>query len=167
MTHEKLSPEEAEHEFWQHLKHGQSVMLGVDVAGHHTQPMTAFAEPESNLVWFFTRDDLDLVKEVAANGDGKFVLVSKDEKIYADIRGTLSISRDKLRIDKYWNPMVAAWYPEGKDDPQLTLLRFVPDEGQLWVSKQGLIRLAFQMAKAKLSKTMPNVGGVADVNFKH
>ena len=63
--------------------------------------------------------------------------------------------------------MVAAWYPEGKADPRLTLVRFVPEEGQVWVSKQGLIRLAFQVAKANLSHTTPHLGGVTNVTFRH
>jgi general stress protein 26 len=27
-------------------------------------------------------------------------------------------------IDRLWNPFIAAWYEEGKDDPKLCLLRF-------------------------------------------
>jgi len=163
----KITPEEALNEFWGHLGNGQTVMLGVEAPGNHTQPMTAFAEEENNLVWFFTRDDLSFATDVERTPDGRLILMSKDQEVYADVHGTMSLSRDMTRIDKYWNPMVAAWYPDGKADPHLTLVRFVPDEGQIWVSKQGLIRLAFQVAKANLSHTMPDVGGVTSVTFRN
>ena len=33
-------------------------------------------------------------------------------------------------MDRYWNPVLSAWYPDGKDDPRLTLLRFDVDDGE-------------------------------------
>ena len=33
--------------------------------------------------------------------------------------------------------MVSAWFPEGKDDPELTLLKLVPVDAQVWVSRGG------------------------------
>ncbi len=167
MKPDKITPEEAVQELWRHLPHGTTVMLGVESPGNHTQPMTAFAEEDDNLVWFFTRDDLAFAKEVVRTPDGRLILMSKDKEVFADVRGVMSLERDMARIDKYWSPMVAAWYPEGKTDPRLTLVRFVPEEGQVWVSKQGLIRLAFQVAKANLTHTTPNVGGVTNVTFRH
>ena len=167
MTPDKITPDEAAREFWHHLGHGQAVMLGTEAPGNHTQPMTAFAEEDVNLIWFFTRNDLAFADEVARTPDGRLILMYRDQEVYADIRGTMSLTRDKTRIDKYWSPMVAAWYPEGKADPRLTLVRFVPEEGQVWVSKQGLIRLAFQVAKANLTHTTPDVGGVTSVTFPH
>ena len=167
MNSDHLTPEEAAHEFWRHLPQGTTVMLGVDAPGNHTQPMTAFAEEENNQVWFFTRDDLAFSQEVVRTPDGRLILMSKDKEVFADVRGVMSLERDAARIDKYWSPMVAAWYPEGRADPRLTLVRFVPEEGQVWVSKQGLIRLAFQVAKANLSHTTPNLGGVTNVTFRH
>ena len=73
--------------------------------------------------------------------------------------------RNAALIDKHWNPILAAWYPEGKDDPHLTLLRFDADDGRVWVSKKGPVRFMFEVAKANLTKTLPDVGGVADVNL--
>jgi general stress protein 26 len=166
MADDKITPAEAEREFWKHLSDGTTVMLGINDPDQHTQPMTAFAEPENHAVFFFTRDDLDLARETGAGKDTRLILMSKDREVYADIRGSMACLRDRARIDKYWNPMVAAWYPAGKDDPHLVLLRFVPEDGQVWVSKKGLVRLAFEVVKANVTHTMPKVGGVTDVAFR-
>ena len=74
--------------------------------------------------------------------------------------------RNAALIDKHWNPVLAAWYPEGKDDPHLTLLRFDADDGRIWVSKKGPVRFMLEVAKANLTKTVPDAGGVADVNLQ-
>jgi general stress protein 26 len=85
--------------------------------------------------------------------------------VHACIHGALSIDQDRERIDRYWNPVVAAWYPDGKDDPQLTLVRFDGEDGRVWVSDKGVLGFGYQILKANLTKTLPDAGGVADVNL--
>lgn len=161
-----LTPAEAEKEFWKHLKSSNTGMLGLDVPGYHSQPMTAYREEETGTIWFFTRDDTDFAGDVAKGGQkGMFTYGSKDQEVWACFHGALSISRDQSVIDKHWNPILAAWYPDGKDDPHLTLVKFDGDDGRVWISKKGAVGFFFEVAKANLTKTLPDVGGVADVNL--
>jgi general stress protein 26 len=163
-----LTPAEAEAEFWNSLKHSNTGMLGLDRPGYHSQPMTAFREEETGTMWFFTRNDTDLARDVAAPGQSAmFSYGSKDQKVWACIHGELSAQgRDPAIIDRYWNPVLAAWYPGGKDDPDLTLLRFDADDGRVWVSDGGVFKFAYEIAKANVTKTLPDAGGVADVNLQ-
>ncbi len=163
---DELTAAEAEKEFWKHLKTSNTGMLGLDQPGYHNQPMTGFREEETGTIWFFTRDDTDFARDVAVGGQtGMFTYQSKDQEVYACIHGDLSIDQNRERIDRYWNPVLAAWYPEGKDDPHLTLIRFDGDDGRVWVSKKGPVGFMFEIAKANLTKTLPDAGGVADVNL--
>jgi general stress protein 26 len=163
-----LSEAEAIGAFWDHLKDRSTVMLGLNRPDQHTQPMTAFTEPANEQIWFFTRDDTDLAVQIVTGTDGRLILAAPDQKVFADVLGTFDVRHDQERIDRYWSPMVAAWYPEGKDDPHLTMLCFTPEKGQVWVSKQGLIRLVFEVTKkANITKAPPDVGGTAEVQFKH
>ena len=167
MSHD-LTPAEAEAEFWKSLKHSNTGMLGLDKPGYHSQPMTAFREEETGTIWFFTRNDTDLAREVAASGQSAmFSYGSKDQKVWACVHGELSVhGQDRAIIDRHWNPVLAAWYPGGKDDPNLTLLRFDADDGRVWVSEGGLFKFAYEIAKANATKTLPDAGGVADVNLQ-
>jgi general stress protein 26 len=45
---------------------------------------------------------------------------------------------DPAVIDRLWNPFVAAWYPGGKDDPELRLLRFDPESAQVWLNENSV-----------------------------
>ena len=40
-------------------------------------------------------------------------------------------------IDRLWNPFIAAWY-SGKDDPKLRLMRFDPEEAEVWENANSL-----------------------------
>ncbi len=165
MSHD-LTPEQAETEFWKHLKTSNTGMLGLDQPGHHARPMTAFREDETGTIWFFTRDDTDLSKAVGmGQQDAMFTYGSKDQEVWACIRGALSVHNDRERIEKFWNTIVGAWYPDGKDDAHLTLLRFDAADGRIWVSKQGPVRFFYEVAKANLTGTLPDAGRVADVRL--
>lgn len=168
MSDKTLTAADAEKEFWDHLKKSNTGLLGLDKPGYHAQPMTAFREEETGTIWFFTRDDTDLARDAGA-GSGESAMFhygSKDQSVWACIHGRLSIApRNPELIDKYWNPILAAWYPEGKDDPHLTLLRFDGEDGRIWVSEGGAFKFFYEVAKANITKTLPDAGGVVDVNL--
>ncbi|KAI9875852.1 MAG: hypothetical protein M1823_007386 [Watsoniomyces obsoletus] len=112
-------------------------------------------------------NDTDLARDVSGGAqDAMFTYGSKDQEVWACFHGELSLRRDQAVIDKHWNPIVAAWYPDGKDDPHLTIIRFDGDDGRVWVSKKGAVGFFFEVAKANLTKTIPDAGGVADVNLQ-
>jgi general stress protein 26 len=156
---------DVEHRLWKEIEKQRFGMLGLTDSHQHYQPMTAFAEPEAGLIWFFTRNDTDLAKAVGEAGKAMFIVQSKDQDVQACIGGKLTPERDQARIDKYWNPVVAAWYPDGKDDPHLILLRLEPDDAAVWLSEGGPVKFAFEIAKANLSKSTPDLGSRESVKF--
>ena len=44
----------------------------------------------------------------------------------------------------------------------MTLLRFDADDGRIWVSKKGPVRFMLEVAKANLTKTLPDAGAASD-----
>ena len=164
-----LTPAKAEEAFWDSLKKSNTGLLGLDQPGYHAQPMTAFRDEETGTIWFFTRDDTDLARDagVGSGQSAMFHYGSKDQNVWACVHGDLSVhGQDRAIIDRYWNPVLAAWYPEGKDDPHLTILRFEAGDGRVWVNEGGFFKFAFEIAKANATKTLPDAGGVTDVNLQ-
>ena len=165
---EHLARKDAEDRLFKAIEDTRVGMLGV--AGgepRHMQPMTAYVEREANELWFFTYRDTDLVRDVNASGGhyAMFCVISKDREVYACLGGELEEHFDRERMERYWNPVVAAWYPEGKDDPRLTLLRMRLDDAQMWLSQAGPVRFAFEIAKANMTRDQPDLGGRADIQF--
>ena len=72
---------------------------------------------------------------------------------------------DRERMDKYWNATVAAWYPNGKDDPRLTLLRLDARDAEVWISEAGPARFAWEIAKANATREQPDLGGHTRLNL--
>jgi len=151
---------EVEKRLWDEIeKHGHTVMLGAHTHPmQHFQPMTALVEKERGQIWFFTRTDTDLAKSIQ-EGKSAMMIVQNGQKFHACVGGELTLQHDPARIDKYWHPMVAAWYPQGKDDPKLTLLCLDVSDAQVWISEGGPIKFAFEIAKANATGETPDVGG--------
>lgn len=148
-----------EDKLWKTIEHDRTGMLGlVGPGAGHFQPMTAFGEKGEGALWFFVRRDNDLIRQAGSGAKAMFTLSSKDRDLWACIGGELSEQHDQSRIDKYWNPVAAAWFPEGKDDPQLTLLRLELQDAEAWLSTKGPVRFAYEVVKANLTRSEPDVG---------
>ena len=154
-----------EKRLWKELDDARFGMLGLTNGRQHFQPMTAFAEPEGGQIWFFTKEDTDLARSANGGAEAMLIVQSRDQEFQACIGGVLSTARDTVRIDKYWNSVLAAWFPGGKDDPSLTLLRLDARDAELWISKGGPVRFAWEVAKANLTDSPPDVGDKAHIQL--
>lgn len=136
------NPQEIAAKFLGKLKDSPFVMIGL-VDGEHSEPMTAqIDEDQSNTLFFFAGRD----NRIAKGGDAMAQFVGKGHDFFACLAGNVVQDNDRAQIDKLWNNQVEAWFPGGKDDPNLTLLRFEIDSAELWetdISISGRVKMLF------------------------
>jgi general stress protein 26 len=134
-----------------------AVLTTVSPSGElHSRPLAVLEDDFEGSVWFFTQDPSPKTTDVAANAE---VNVSyADGKSYLSLAGTATVEHDQARIDQLWNPMVEAWFENGREDPTVALLRVDARSAEFWaIDKPGIVR-AFEVAKALVTKTTPDVG---------
>lgn len=142
------NPQELEARFWKALKSDRTMMLGLDgIADGHAQPMTGLTETDVGRgpIWFFTTRDNMLVREMRLGHRAIAHFTSKGHDLFATLHGDLVVEDDREMIDRLWNGWVAAWFPEGKDDPQLELIRLDPERAQIWLDENSLFAGAKMM----------------------
>ena len=135
------TPQELEAKLWKALESERTVMLGLDGAEDgHTRPMTAQVEDDRSHIWFFAARDNALVNALSA-GSGRAIatFASKGHDVFATFHGQLSVDDDPAAIDRLWNRFVAAWYPGGKTDPNIALLRLDPERAEIWLEGSSLV----------------------------
>lgn len=162
-----LTDAEVRERLFETLRKQDTGMLGLNGDRDQLpQPMTAFIEKGEETIYFFTRDDSELAQAVTGGRtNGIYVFAEKGRNLFATLTGTLSISQDTARVDQFWNPVVGAWYPGGKDDPHLRVLTFDPNDAQVWVSGDGLVKFAFEIARANIRHELPAVGQKTDLSL--
>ena len=130
---------EIEKKFWKAVKSDRTVMLGFEDASGELQPMTALIEGDhGGPIWIFSSRGTELVRELGRGRSAVIAFSAKGHELFANVVGDLVPDNDRAMIDKLWNPFVAAWYEEGKDDPKLQLLRFDPSEAKIWLNENSL-----------------------------
>ena len=94
--------------------------------------------PASGAIWFFTGRD----NRFAAKGPTTATFASKGHDLFARFSGVLVEEADKARLDKQWSNFVEAWFPGGKQDPNLLFLRMDLGHAAIWSADQGLLTTA-------------------------
>ena len=73
-------------------------------------------------IWFVTAADSPKVAEIKRNGKVNVAYASKDANTYISAAGDAVVRRDQALIDAFWNDAMKAFFPKGKEDPNLTLI---------------------------------------------
>lgn len=128
---------------WDKMSAGPFLMVGLANSRTHSEPLTAqLDKDQADTIWFFIGKD----NRLASGGAAMAQFVSKGQDFFACIDGQVRIDNDPAMIDKLWNKQVEAWFPGGKTDPNLALLRFDIDSAELWeadVSLAGKLKMLF------------------------
>jgi general stress protein 26 len=128
--------DELKRKFWNALAASPMVFLQLDGDPSTAVPMTAQLDKDANSsIWFFTRKNHPL----AALGPATATFESKDHDIFARISGTLAVEPSRARLEKQWNSVIEAWFPAGKDDPELLMLRLDLNRAEIWNSDLGFV----------------------------
>lgn len=128
--------------FWSKLASSPFLMVGLQ-DGQHSEPLTAqLDEDQVDTIFFFIGKD----NRMAKGGPAMLQFVSKGHDFFACLAGTAWIDNDFAMIDKLWDNQVEAWFPGGKQDPNLALLRVDIDDAEMWetdMSITGKVKMLF------------------------
>ena len=112
-----------------------------------SRPMgTQKAEFDGDL-WFLTRVDTAKVDEIQRESQVNVSYAKPDKNRYVSVSGTAVLINDKAKIDEFWDPIYKAFFPEGKDDPRLRLLKVHVQKAEFWTT-DNLIATVIGFAKA-------------------
>lgn len=125
--------------FWEELSDSPFVMIGLmDEPRRHSQPMTAYFDRDyPGALHFYASRDGDLFQSIIGGEDAMVHFVAKGHDLFACVAGHLVVETDETKIDRFWNPVAAAFYDKGREDPNLVMLRFDAGEAQIWKADKG------------------------------
>jgi general stress protein 26 len=129
---------------------------GLSEIPFHLCPMYAQEVDAEGCVWFFS--GADSVHNALLEDDPRVELMfcnaSKNEYLAVYGRAKAGIDRDK--IDELWGPMVKAWFPGGKDDPNLTVIRVQPEKVHYWDARDNkLVAMAKVLVGSVTGRSLP------------
>lgn len=113
-----------------------------------SRPMSTAKIDEDGNAWFFTNEFSEKIQEVSKDNKVYLIYSHPGKNVYVTVRGTCSVIVDRTRIEELWNPILKAWFPGGKQDPKLCLVKVITEEANYWNAKSGSMGVYFKMLKA-------------------
>lgn len=152
--------------FWDRIEDTRVGMLSTNTG--RAVPMSHHVDDDDahgNVLWFITAKGTDVAKAAAASEKADYTVTHDGEGLYARISGTLRLSHDDDKLDDIWSAFSAAWFEDGKDDPNVQLVRFDLSEAELWATK-GKLSYLYEVAKANITDGTADAGAHANIVFR-
>ena len=160
MKYNQGEPAELKQKFWEAMKDSSFVMLQLDADQDSAAPMTAQLDKDANsAIWFFTERD----SRFAALGPATVTYESKGHDVFCRFSGILQEETSRERLEKHWSNFVQAWFPGGKDDPNLLMMRMDLGDASIWAGELGVINTARMMLGMDVTNKIE--GGFAEVKL--
>jgi general stress protein 26 len=130
----------------------------------NSRPMTAQKIDENGNLWFLSDKNSEKNIEILANSKVE-LFFSEPHDQFLSIHGNASISYDREIIKELFTPIVKVWMPLGEDDPNLSVIKVVPEEGYYWNNKNGKVVAAAKMTVAFITGTTMDDGIEGNLNL--
>lgn len=135
------------------------MMSTVDEVGQvHSRPMATQETDFDGTVWFLTRNTSDKVHNIEEHERVSLEYADPKDSKYITLRGRARVSRDQRKIDELWNPMYKAWFPEGKEDPEIAVVRVDVTDGDYWEASSSKIVMGIRYVAAAVTGGSVSVG---------
>jgi len=140
------------------IKFGMLVTGDDDHSRLHARPMTLVQEEYDGTLYFYTSKNDGKAYEIKKDRHVCITFSDPSEQTYVSLTGKANLTIDPELINRYWNKFVSAWYPEGKEDPNLAMLEIKIETGEHWKTDENRLVQLFEIAKANLTDSQPEIG---------
>ncbi len=73
--------------------------------------------------------------------------------------------RDRKKIEELWKPEFKMWFPEGKDDPEIALLKVSLEKAEYWDSPSSIFGYALSFVSAVVAGKQADFGENRKLEF--
>ncbi len=128
-----------------------AMLVTVDEEGClRSRPMQTLQISGTDLL-FITGYQSGKTDEIKNESNVNVSFADESKNVYVSISGKAHISKDPKKIEELWNPAFKAWFPEGKDDPNIAILRVAVNSAEYWDTPSSPVVHAIGFVKAVLS----------------
>jgi general stress protein 26 len=129
------------------------------------RPMSTRQVDEQGNIWFFSRSTSNKNSEIA-NDSRVYLFYSNPGSIeFLNIFGEAEIIRDQQKAKELWSAWAKTWFPDGVDDPELTLIKVRPTEVHYWDTRYSKMVSLLKIAAGAITGKETNTGVEGKINI--
>ncbi|HMK18812.1 MAG TPA: pyridoxamine 5'-phosphate oxidase family protein [Chitinophagaceae bacterium] len=124
------------------------------------RPMATQEVDEEGNIWFMSDRNSDKNKQIENDDQVQLFYSYTNNYEYLSVFGKAKIVNDRLKIAELWTPMAKTWFKEGKDDPNISLIKVIPEDAYYWDTKNNKMVSLIKFAMGAIGITPKNDGGI-------
>ncbi len=102
-----------------------------------TRPMALQEVDDEGNLWFISSAASNKNFEIKHDDEVQLVFAKNADAHFLSIFGKAVIYKDKAHIEEVWTPIAKTWFKEGKNDPDVTVIKVQPASAYYWDTKEG------------------------------
>ena len=113
-----------------------------------SRPM-ATQRAEDGILWFFSAKDTPKILEVQKDSEVNVSYSDPSKEVYISVSGVARAFQDPAKVRELWSSDAQRWFPDGPDDPSITILKVQITQAEYWdAGKRAMIKLSERGARA-------------------
>ena len=116
-------------------------------------PMTAIKVCDQGNVWFFSEKSSDKNKAIVTDKNVQLFFSHPGKGSYLVVNGEAEIIFDKTIIEELWTPFAKIWFKEGKDDPNISVIKVKTTTAYYWDTDGNRMINLFKMLASVVTGT--------------
>ena len=124
------------------------------------RPMATQEVDEEGNIWFMSDRNSDKNRHIEEDEQVQLFYSHTNNYEYLSIFGRAEIVNDRSKIEKLWTPMAKTWFKEGKDDPNISLIKVIPEDAYYWDTKNNKMVSLIKFAMGAIGITPKDDGGI-------
>lgn len=129
-----------------------------------TRPMSTLDVDDEGNLWFFSSKASDKNDEIKSDETVQLLYAKNSNSHFLTITGNAQVVKDQKKIDELWNPLAKTWFPGGKEDPDLCVVKVTPHEAYYWDTINGKMITLLKMATSAVTGNPSEVGVEGKIN---
>jgi general stress protein 26 len=116
-------------------------------------------------LWFITDERSGKVRAIESGAQTSLIFQNEQEGAFLHLTGRASIVDDRAKLKELYTPVQRTWFPDGPDDPNMTLIRFDADKGNYWDKHDSMLRLLVAFTKSAVTGAPGKSGNAGTANL--
>ena len=124
------------------------------------RPMATQEVDEQGNIWFMSDRNSDKNRHIEDDEQVQLFYAHTNNYEYLSIFGRAEIVNDRSKIEELWTPMAKTWFKAGKDDPNISLIKVIPEDAYYWDTKNNKMVSLIKFAMGAIGINPKDDGGI-------
>lgn len=102
-----------------------------------SRPMSTQEVDDEGNFWFLSKEGTTKNEEIGEDPEVQLFYSNIGNSEYLCVFGYAEVIKDRKKLEELWNPIAKVWFNEGKDDPEITIIRVQAADAYYWDTKNN------------------------------